>query len=51
MDLFPSSAVVAQVTVNHLVAGSNPASGEVKKIRAGKLFQTLMKKAYCIFMG
>ena len=25
--LFPSSAAVAQVTVNHLVAGSNPASG------------------------
>ncbi len=24
---FPSSAAVAQVTVNHLVAGSNPASG------------------------
>ncbi len=27
--LFPSSAAVAQVTVNHLVAGSNPASGAI----------------------
>ena len=32
--LFPSSAVVAQVTVNHLVAGSNPASGALSKERS-----------------
>ena len=30
--MFPSSAAVAQVTVNHLVVGSNPTSGATFKL-------------------
>ena len=40
----PSSAVVAQVTVNHLVAGSNPAS-------AANFMKTLNCKLCNRFMG
>ena len=35
--LVPSSAAVAQVTVNHLVAGSNPASGVFSEIDTTQL--------------
>lgn len=39
MQLFPSSAAVAQLTVNQLVAGSNPASGEyLSAVQTGRIF-------------
>lgn len=42
ISVFPSSAAVAQVTVNHLVVGSNPTSGAI--------FQGTLTAELCSFI-